>query len=477
VDQGRLIHAEKAYAAGDWRGAAREFLAAVHDCDPEGTGRAYHMAGNALVRLRRNGDATTVYGHALKDTAYDKRGVVLANLGAALAADARYSDAVEAFRAALEEPGYDAPWKAQQGLAGALFDMGRFDDACQAYREASWSQGNPDPGRALNNLGLCFMKLGRPEEAVEPYKTAIATESYAAKGRASANLGLAYATMGFSDEAVRAFEAARDIHGHELTGAALTAYEAAKSVSGPEPDSDSGADSGPGPRSESDTARPADAAGPSAEIVDGWSTGEMPPAIAADDAAPAAEVTAARGAEDAPAVAASATRSRAGGAGENVFFTRTEEEARAVGREAERVERRERLTGRSLAVRVGVAVAVSLIAIGGLAAAWFMGVGYPTQSATVSGMLDAYRKEADARAFWVAVPVADVKQEMRKLPARFESYTVDSVKATSLAATARVTVVLQKDASLRYDVSLVREGVGWKVNGISNAWTSTGSGP
>jgi hypothetical protein len=92
-------------------------------------------------------------------------------------------------------------------------------------------------------------------------------------------------------------------------------------------------------------------------------------------------------------------------------------------------------------------------------------------------MLTAYRSGTAVGAFWVAVPVADVKQEMRKLPARFESFTVDAVKATSLASTARVTVLLQKDASLRYDVSLVREGVGWKVNGISNAWASTGESP
>jgi tetratricopeptide (TPR) repeat protein len=456
------MHADKAYAAGDWRGAAREYLAAVHECGPEGTGRAYHMAGNALVRLRRNGDASTVYGHALKDPSYDKRGAVLANLGAALAADAHYSDAVESFRSALAEPGYDAPWKAQQGLAGALYDMGRYEEACQEYRGAAWNKANPDPGRALNNLGLCYMKLGRPEEAVEPYRTAIATESYAAKGRASANLGLAYAAMGFSDEAVRAFETARDTHGHALTGAALAAYGAAKTAVGPEPDP--ATDPAPAPGAEI----PAVAVEPTVETVEGWSTGEMPSAVA--DAGHAAEAPPAAG----PSAAAPG---RSPGSGGNAFFTRTEDEARDVGREAERVERRERLTGRSLAVRVGVALAVSLLAVGGLAAAWFTGVGYPTQSATVSGMLDAYKSGGGVASFWVAVPVADVKQEMRKLPARFESYSVAPMKATSLASTVRVTILLQKDASLRYDVSLVREGVGWKVNGISNAWTSTGESP
>jgi tetratricopeptide (TPR) repeat protein len=465
VDHARLLHADKAYAAGDWRGAAREYLAAVHGSQAEGTGHAYHMAGNALVRLRRNGDAVTVYGHALKDPEYGKRGAVLANLGAALAADARYSEAVESFRSALAEPGYDAPWKAQQGLAGALFDMGRYEEACAEYREAAWSKGNPDPGRALNNLGLCFMKLGRTEEAVEPYRTAIATESYQAKGRASANLGLAYAAMGFSDEAVRAFETARDVHGHEISGPALAAYKAAKAAAGPDPEQDAESALAPEPVVQAVAAEPA------AETVEGWSTGEMPPALG-NEVEGAAQAVASPPADVAPTV----TRSTVG-AGGNSFFTRTEDEAREVGREAERVERRERLTGRGLAVRIAVAVAVSLLAVGGLAAAWFMGVGYPTQVTTVSGMLDAYKAGTDVGTFWVAVPVTDVKQEMRKLPARFESFTLAPTKATSLASTVRVTVVLQKDASLRYDVSLVREGVGWKVNGISNAWSSTGEGP
>jgi tetratricopeptide (TPR) repeat protein len=470
VDHARLLHADKAYAAGDWRGAAREYLAAVHGSQPEGTGHAYHMAGNSLVRLRRNGDAATVYGHALKDPEYGKRGAVLANLGAALAADARYSEAVESFRSALAEPGYDAPWKAQQGLAGALFDMGRYEEACAEYREAAWSKGNPDPGRALNNLGLCFMKLGRTEEAVEPYRTAIATDSYQAKGRASANLGLAYVAMGFSEEAVRAFETARDVHGHELTGPALAAYKAAKAAVGPEPEQDAGSAPATEPAAQI-AAAPAVESAPAAETVEGWSTGEMPPALGdTADAATSPVATPATG------VAGTAPRSTVG-TGENAFFTRTEDEAREVGREAERVERRERLTGRVLAVRIGVAVAVSLLAVGGLAAAWFMGVGYPSQVATVSGMLDAYKAGTEVGTFWVAVPLTDVKQEMRKLPARFESFTLASTKATSLASTVRVTVVLQKDASLRYDVSLVREGVGWKVNGISNAWTSTGEGP
>lgn len=434
MDEARLKQADAAYEAGDWRTAAREYLAAAHGADDEGSGRTYHMAGNALMKLRRYADASTVYARAAKDPDYDRRAVVLTNLGGALAAEGRYSEAVDAYRAALADPANEAPHKAQQGLAGALFDMGRYEEACLAYRDASWAPGNPDPGKALNNLGLCFMATGKPEDAVEAYKAAVNVDGYAAKGKASANLGLAYAAMGFHDEAVRAFEAARDVHDYELAGVALSTYEASKHVAGPADEPDT---------------------------VEGWATGEL----GDPDAAPERPEPAPAPLEPAPLAADD----------DDAFFTRTEQEARDVGKQAAREERRRKLSGRGLALRIGAAVLAVLLVLGGLAGAWYVGVGYPTQAATVSGMLDAYRAGTDVAGFWVAVPPTDVKQEMRKLPARFESYEIDGGEAGPATATAKVTVRMQKNATLSYTISLVREGVGWKVNGIQNDWRSTGS--
>jgi Tfp pilus assembly protein PilF len=421
LDEGRLAQADKAYAAGDWRTAAREYLAAVHAAEPEGSGRAYHLAGNALMKLRRHSDAATVYGHALRDGSYDKHAIVLTNLGGALAADGRYSDAVSAYEAALADKDNESPYKAQQGLAGVLFDMGRYEEACTAYRDASWAPGNPDPGKALNNLGLCFMATGKPEDAVEAYKAAVNVDHYNAKGRASANLGIAFAAMGFHDEAVRAFEAARDMHGYELTGVALSTYESSKAVSGPRAGS---------------------------EIVEGWSTGEIPPATE-----PSQE----------PDAAASSVVDSIG-TETGVFFTRTEDE---------KAERREKRSGKSVWVRILVAFLAVVVVVGGIGAAWFLGAGYPTQATTVSGMLDAYKAGADYAGFWVAVPSTDLKQEMRKLPARFESYAVGPIGSGPMTSDVKVVVRLQQDATLSYTISLVREGVGWKVNGIQNDFAST----
>ena len=55
------------------------------------------MAGNALMRLRRHQDAVTVYGHALRDELYDRRGAVWANLGKAFSEVGEYAESVKAY--------------------------------------------------------------------------------------------------------------------------------------------------------------------------------------------------------------------------------------------------------------------------------------------------------------------------------------------------------------------------------------------
>jgi tetratricopeptide (TPR) repeat protein len=253
VDQSRFQEAQRAYDAGDYRSAAKAFLAAAGR-GPDGNGAAYHMAGNSLMRLRRHPDAVTVYGHALRDQTYDRRGAVFANLGAAYVALGEYADAVHAYENALGEPDYATPYKAYQGMAGALLERGRVEDAAVAYRKAALDPGNPDPGKALVNLGLCFMALGRPHDAVDAYQAALGFAEYEGRGKALANLGQAYTALGEYGDAVKAFEKATELHNHKLSPAALDAYQTAVNQ-----------------------------VKPPAEIVEGWETGQMPPvALPAD---------------------------------------------------------------------------------------------------------------------------------------------------------------------------------------------------
>ncbi len=136
VDQARFDEALKSYESGDYRQAAKGFLSAAGR-GTAGNGSAYHYAGNSLMRLRRWRDAVTVYGHALRDEAYTKRGAVFSNLGQAYTHLAEYTSAIDAYNQALEESDFTAKYKAHQGMAAAYLEMGRHEDAASEYRTAA----------------------------------------------------------------------------------------------------------------------------------------------------------------------------------------------------------------------------------------------------------------------------------------------------------------------------------------------------
>jgi len=462
VDDARYQEARQAYDAGDFRSAAKLFLAAAGE-GVDGNGAAYHMAGNALMRLRRYSDALTVYGHALNDRVYDKHGSVRFNLAAAQTALGEYAEAVDSYQAAIDEPGYSTPYKALQGMASALLEMGRTEDAAAAYRKAALDEANPNPGAALVNLGLCLMALGRPADAAEAYKAALGCDSYTSRGRALANLGQAYCATGQYAEGVRAFEQAEHLHGHTLSAAARDDLAACLAAV-----------------NEAQT----DAQSPDRHVVEGWVTGEMPPVLDAPVESTgwgtgeleALDVSADEQfvpvAHDDPGLAPSAGASTAvvtDGEDVDAFFNRTEQEMRERDKEIRRDERSARRGDRNawtLVFAVGGALAAVVLV---LAALYFSGYGWPTQRQTTTGLLEAAVASESVDAYWVAVPEADVKKEMAKIPPA-KSFTVDDVEASMSTSTVAVTVTPVSGAPLHYRIALQREGVGWRVTGIENEW-------
>jgi hypothetical protein len=65
---------------------------------------------------------------------------------------------------------------------------------------------------------------------------------------------------------------------------------------------------------------------------------------------------------------------------------------------------------------------------------------------------------------------------MASLPPKWQSLELGAIERSARTSTVEVTVVLEQGAPLTYQVSLAREGVGWKVNGVINDWRSTGGG-
>lgn len=428
MDTTRLEAADAAYAAGDWATAAREYLASASG-ETVGAGYAFHRAGNALMKLKRISDACGVYERALEDSEYAECAPVACNLGTAQSALGAYDRAKAAFERALADPAYESRYKALQGLAGALYQMGRIEESAEAYRKAALDDANPDPGKSLNNLGLCFMALDRPADAVEAYRAAVDLEGYSGRGRAAANLAMAYAALGMHEKAVATFERARDEFGHEFPASTQAAYRASVA-----------------------------ACAPAAEKVEGWSTGEMPPVAAAEVADE--DIGAPDEAPD--------DGSR--------FFTITDAEMKEVDLASRRRERRERHAERPRWIPWVTGIAIAVVVVGLLAGAYLFGLGYPTQQMTVNGMMEAYGAGEDVGAYWVAVPATDVDKAMSSLPPQWTSYELGAVERSARTSKVGVTVTLEQGGVVAYEVSLAREGVGWKVNGVTNSFNSMDGG-
>jgi len=155
------------------------------------------------------------------------------------------------------------------------------------------------------------------------------------------------------------------------------------------------------------------------------------------------------------------------------FFAMTEDEMLVVDRDARKAEKSAKRNPRTIAIRVALVALAVLVVVGGLAGAFYLGYGYPTQEQTVTSLMDAYKSGGAYTQYWVAVPTTDVKQAMRALPAKFDSFRIDGVDRAALRSTVLVVVSLDSGSTLSYKVQLAREGVGWKVVGVANRWGST----
>jgi hypothetical protein len=231
------------------------------------------------------------------------------------------------------------------------------------------------------------------------------------------------------------------------------------------------ATAGPAPAAQSGP--PADpTSAPAAGNADGWETGDL---IAAGETGAALGV--------APPVAdvshqAHEAVPRGGSGLDTDFFDLTDDDMRRLDRERRKDERAQPRSRRGLWSAIAATVLVFALIAGLVAAALLTGFGWPTQTGVVNEMLAAYKAGQPVDQFWVAAAPADIDKEMARIPPTFQKAQVGSVKNTSLtAAVAGVAVTIENGSPLDYVVTLQREGVGWRVSGIENAFRSTGGTP
>ena len=414
-----LDQARGAYRSGDFSTAAQMFAVAKQPGDL--CGEADHLRGNSLMRLGAYEQAAAAYGEALEDASYGKAGALLTNQGKAYLAAGKLEEARESFTAATRDTSYATPYKAHFGLGDALMRAGNPTEAGVAYRNAAIDGANPAPAAALARLGECFLAIGRPADAIESFRTAADFAGASDDTRAiDAALGQAYVAAGKLADAVEAFGRATADGVYQLTPEQSAALQSAQdSLAAQRSMAPAAAEGAP-------TVDPLDPLGKSGQFMpDPSDTG---------------------------------------------FFTLTESEMIQQDRKQQKVRRKKRHTGLKVFIFLLV---VLLLAGGGLAFAYTRGLGYPSQQDTLSGLFSAVSDGTDTDSYLASALSDEAKQVLVSSVPTDATPTITGMDQGMTQSTADVKVELARGGSQTYEVSFVRDGLGWKVSNLSLSFGST----
>ena len=441
--------AQTAYKAKDYAAALQLFSTCMQDqsnpLKPGETGLLCHQMGNCLMKLGNNAEAINAYSQATGDAAYDALGAVNCNMGFAYAALRDYENAVTRFRAAANDAKYDSHYKAYLGMGNALLKLGKTAEAGVAFRESALDERNPDPTKALLNLGICFMTLNRPADAITSYESALQFPMKAAtRNKLYANLGQAYVACGQMQKAVDAFEQALADKTYFLSDSASVDYQRAVgnvaqgTMEIPRQEESDYADASGfdvvSDTYESDAYYDDDTYDPGR--YDDNSAGSYLPERTVD-------------------------------ASQDAFFNASDEEVDNWSRNIEVQKKRSRGCGFKIFIAIMILV---VLALGSAVFAYTQGYGYPTQETVVSRFFADPEGSSDGV---LATGVTDKqKQDMLSAVVADADASIDGVNRSMSNATAYVTATTSAGGSVRYEVSLVRDGIGWKISDVELYFTS-----
>ena len=404
---------------------------------PGEVGLIYHQVGNCLVKLKSPYEAIEAYTRATADSAYDAVGTVNCNLGMAYASLRDWPNAVKHFEIAVSDRNYPTPYKAYIGMGNALLKQGKSAEAGVAFREAALDEANPDPTKALLNLGVCFMALNRPADAVASYESALQFDmSNDTRNKMYASLGQAYAAAGQMEQAVDAFERALADKTYYLSDSASVDYQRAIAA----------VSQG---NAEATQALPAVADMSGLDVAsDGSIIPEQDPYVVSDDISEAyyfADQFADEGESE---------------SGEERFFNATDEELEQWSKGVVKLERKRKSTGLKVLL---VIILLVLAVLGAGLVLYTQGFGFPTQDAVITELFD---NPDSANAYAKGISETDIK-DMAALIPDGTTATVDGMNKSMSSTTAYVTGTTPQGGNITYEVSLVRDMIGWKVSNVS----------
>lgn len=418
-----------AYQSGDFNGAIEQLVNAVDGAG--GNGAAEHMLGNAYMRLGRYGDAIGAYTKALSDTSYGRVGPLNSNRGRAYLAKNDPDSAIDSLQAAVADDNYHKKYKAYLALGQAYELKDDPKNAGIAYRSAAIDENNPDPALALRRLGRSFIELHRPVDAVEAYRTAIDFATpMENQNTIYAELGMAYVAANRMSEAVDAFAHATSDGTYRLSTDMQIAYDAAKrSVAANSASSPSDTDAllqraGYGKNADN-TYDPLDPLGKS---------GQMMPSP-----------------------------------DESGFFSVSEEDLVKADKKKRKEQRKEKHTGRKVAITIVIILAI-VLGVGGYA--YYRGYGYPSQSDVIASLFSAKTSGRDEDAY-LSGSLSDAQRtQIEAIIPSGASVTVEGLDQSAQDSTARINAHLSSGEDQKYTVSLVRDGLSWKVSDIQLSYDS-----
>lgn len=439
--------ARSAYARRDFESALNIYLQCLQE-DPSALGDGemgmlYHQIGNCLVKLKNPSEAVTAYSQAAADATYSELGVVNCNLGKAYAALRDHESAVEAFDRALDDPSYATPYKAFTGKGSSLLKLGKNAEAGVAFREAALDETNPDPTKALLKLGVCFMALNRPADAIASYESALQFPlDPGMRNKIQANLGQACVASGQMEKAIESFESALMDGTYALSDSANVDYQRAMQVI---------AHGGAAATQAIDPVS-ADMSGLDVS-ADGSDMYQNPYAAQAQDSffyadpyqqaanAPYDPYVNAQGAED-------------------HFFNSSDAELLEWSKGIAKQDRKRRNVGLKILIAF---ILLLVVAFGGAVFLYTQGFGYP-QQADVAKELFA-DPEGSADLFASDISADEIASMTAALPAGSDA-TVDGESRSMRTSTVYVTTQTEEGGEVQYEVSMVRDMIGWKVSDV-----------
>ena len=437
--------ARSAYVSKQYEVALEKFTECLQDTSvskaPGELGLLYHPIGNCLVKLNDPNEAIHAYSQALIDESYDALGSVGYNLGMVYASQGDFEDAITNFQSALDDSRYATPYKAYQAMGNALLKLGKSAEAGAAFRSAALDEMNPDPTKALLNLGVCFMALDRPMDAIASYESALQFDMTPdTRNKLFANMGQAYVADGKMDKAVRAFESALADKTYVFNDAANVDYQ--RAVAAVASGATGEQEPAPSPVSTQTDLSGLDVPGDGVPI-------EAQPLSPSEMGTTQISET-------------SIMRSIAEAEQNSDFFAAQQPDFQDWTQGVKKKHRH-----RGLKVFFVILVLLCLIGGGGTFA-YVQGVGFPSQQDQISTLFsdpsnnEVYASNLDDTS----------KARFSDMITSGSTISVDGTVNNLSSADVYVTATTPQGGEIPYQVSLVRDGIGWKVSNVSLAFAS-----